>query len=137
MKKGKKERKIKMLCTVSLITVLMSHSKWDCIALEILKLSCKLTGYLMLMLVFWVAMLCGLVVRYQYFGSTYCLYLQGWRWSSMLFQKTNNDIFITVRTSNILEVTYFLQTYFLLNATNGEEIFTLTWKKFLPYRSLL
>jgi hypothetical protein len=27
MKKGKKERKIKMLCTVSLITVLMSHSK--------------------------------------------------------------------------------------------------------------
>jgi hypothetical protein len=32
------------------------------------------------MLFFWIITSCGLVGRYQRFGGTYCLYLQGWRW---------------------------------------------------------
>jgi hypothetical protein len=39
-----------------------------------------LTAVKMLMLFFWVVMLCGLVGRYQCFGGTYCLHLQLWIW---------------------------------------------------------
>jgi hypothetical protein len=35
-------------------------------------------------LFFWVVTPCGLVVRYQCFGETYCLHLQGWSFSGML-----------------------------------------------------
>jgi hypothetical protein len=37
------------------------------------------------MLIFWIVTLCGLLGRYQCFGGTYCLHLQGqsdvvWKW---------------------------------------------------------
>jgi hypothetical protein len=39
-------------------------------------------------LVFWVVTPCRLVGRYQRFGGTYCLHLQGWRW---IFHDQCND----------------------------------------------
>jgi hypothetical protein len=36
------------------------------------------------MFVFWVVKQCGLVCRYRRFGETYCLHLQGWRWTKAI-----------------------------------------------------
>jgi hypothetical protein len=38
----------------------------------------------MSMLVFWIAMLCGLVCRYQCFKRKYCLHLQGFNHMALL-----------------------------------------------------
>jgi hypothetical protein len=43
------------------------------------------------MLIFWVVTSCGLVGRYQRFGGTYCLHLQGWHYLGVTDQKTNID----------------------------------------------
>jgi hypothetical protein len=51
-------------------------------------------------LVFWVVMPSGLIGRYQRFGGTCCLHLQGLTVHTT--QKTNSEVFTAVRTTDII-----------------------------------
>jgi hypothetical protein len=54
------------------------------------------TAVKMLMLVFWIVMPCGLVVRYQRFGGIYYLHLQVWNGGSMFLW--NGGTYLQVHT---------------------------------------
>jgi hypothetical protein len=66
-----------------------------------------LTAVKMSTLSFWVVTPCGLVCRYQRFGATYCLHLQGWSHFSVFSPEDgdsmllrNVGIYIRVRTAS-------------------------------------
>jgi hypothetical protein len=54
-----------------------------------------ITAVRMAMLLFWVVTSCGLVGKYQRFGETYCLQLQGWRWRQYVGSYHNTVILDT------------------------------------------
>jgi hypothetical protein len=63
--------------TYRYILTMLIFRKQECTTLNITRLE-VLTVVKMLMLVIWVVALCGLSGRYQRFGGTCCLHLQGW-----------------------------------------------------------
>jgi hypothetical protein len=65
-----------------------------------------LMAVMILIIFFWVKLLCGLVSRSQHFGEACCLHLQGWRWRHWLLP-TSPHSDVTQKSILVWKLLYF------------------------------